>query len=207
MACHYCPDCLNFRSFGQWRFCNAALAGFVMMSAICYPFILQQPMGRCPTFYGAVYVAAQPVSHGPLKSPHIPQGMIAFILVCRNPQPYTRPLMRWRPLHLALLLFEALWLNVVVPGHTRGIIPLAGSPCCCACHRSAPCDKSHPRPAQNPDNCAICAFAARITPPPAIDLVPPFLRRVALAIIPAPPCPTLPPVLIAYDGRAPPATG
>jgi len=59
--------------------------------------------------------------------------------------------MRWRPGHLVLLLFQAFWLNVVVPGHTRGSVPLPGS-CGEAAHVGtvADCcggpDKSHPAP-------------------------------------------------------------
>src|SRR4051794_40481762 len=102
--------------------------------------------------------------------------------------------MRFRPGHLALLLFQAIWLNVIVPGHTRGVVALPGADCqaCDAAAASLPtrascCDSSPtrsqrqtPNPSGRASRCAVCAFAARLTVPPVIDLTPPalgFLER------------------------------
>jgi hypothetical protein len=98
--------------------------------------------------------------------------------------------MRWRPGHLAFLLFQAIWLNVVLPGHTRGIVTLAGASCsacatqagddagraaankhCCSASPASHQARHDPTPRQKA-NCAICAFAARITPPPPISVIP-----------------------------------
>src|SRR5262245_48829752 len=82
-----------------------------------------------------------------------------------------------RMIALFLLIFPAFFLNIVVPGHTRGLITLAGggaSPdsqrqitdSCCASHSHG----SHSAPSQKDRaNCAICHLAARYTPPPVVD--------------------------------------
>jgi hypothetical protein len=116
---------------------------------------------------------------------------------------------RWRPLHLAILLFQFFWLNVIVPGHRRGMVQMPGSPAacpCCCC--DAPITKSpnskSQAPAGNPGNCAICNFMAHLTLPAPIDfsLAPlRFLhhispeRAVSLAARR---------VLLPFDGRGPP---
>ena len=124
--------------------------------------------------------------------------------------------MRWRPGILALLLFQALWLNVIVPGHTRGVITLPGfepAPrqaqasashgCCSSPSPSDPSDDPQPGDGRAA-NCAICFFAARLTLPPAIDLTPAPLTLLeirnfprAQALISLDPIPT-------YLGRGPP---
>jgi hypothetical protein len=122
----------------------------------------------------------------------------------------------------ALLVFQAIWLNVIVPGHTRGVVTLAGtSPAVESCHAVAK-TKCCPSKGTSDDeksdsespvdegerkaNCAVCYFAARIAPPPAVDLLPSPLEIVR----PSPPVPshlvdsldTLP----TYYGRGPPRT-
>lgn len=113
--------------------------------------------------------------------------------------------MRWRWTRIALLVFQAVWLNVIVPGHTRGIVPLPGS--CCAANSSCYSDgrslaaatstasrdvsntgrsRHVPLPRDNASRCAICQFAARLTLPPAVDYVPPLL---GLALVLDPPAP------------------
>ena len=123
--------------------------------------------------------------------------------------------MRRRGLTIALLLFEALWLNVIVPGHTRGIVGLPGEQCaacetcadtsCYRCSRTSQGD-SHKQPVGDPAaHCAICHFAARVSLPVAIDLTPPKLHLVGLI---ADECPARPSTIefsTPYDGRAPPA--
>jgi hypothetical protein len=126
--------------------------------------------------------------------------------------------MRFRPGHLALLIFQAIWLNVILPGHTRGVVTTPGSECSACESSSAPqrttcCDAAAaattkrgqaPDPAGRAQHCALCAFAARLTLPPVIDLTPAplgFLERMTLA----PPARAQSIQLIpTYDGRAPP---
>jgi hypothetical protein len=71
-----------------------------------------------------------------------------------------------------LILFQLVWLNVVLPGHTRGLVTV-GQPCesparCCAQKSKVPGSKS-PTPDQQ-KRCAICAFAAALSTPPVINI-------------------------------------
>jgi hypothetical protein len=74
-----------------------------------------------------------------------------------------------------LLAYQALFLNVLLPGHTRGAITLDGkhtAPCCC-CGGGAdrPAGKGPAVPSQRDrDHCAICQFAAGITSVPMLYL-------------------------------------
>jgi hypothetical protein len=124
--------------------------------------------------------------------------------------------MRRRGLSIALLVFEALWLNVIVPGHTRGIVPLPGSACprcqaklALAGHDGLGTSRQHPddqKPCGDPaGNCAICHFAVRLTLPPVIDLTPPRLQLIATCPVAraVAPCSLHP--KLTYHGRAPPA--
>ena len=93
--------------------------------------------------------------------------------------------MRLRPFHLALLAFQVLWLNVIVPGHTRGIVKLPGSPAdapqscpmCDAAKAATPTKGTDGTKGKGDpvDGCAICFFAAHLATPPVIDLAPPPL--------------------------------
>ena len=112
-----------------------------------------------------------------------------------------------RAFTIALLLFEALFLNVVIPGHTRGMIQLPGSaplPACCAAKHS----DSKQTPAENDrtSHCALCAFAARITIPPTIDFAPPPTGL--LAVLPPPTAQGVEVVAFPFPffGRAPPTS-
>lgn len=84
----------------------------------------------------------------------------------------------------SLILFQFLWLNVIIPGHTRGAITIpdsssaggetAAADTCCAVPAS-PADGEDGRP--TPDErrrCAVCYLAAGYTIPPVftIDLAP-----------------------------------
>ncbi len=78
-----------------------------------------------------------------------------------------------------LLVYQAVFLNVVLPGHTRGAVTLdgkhtAGGPCCCCGGDEGttrrPVGQGPAGPSRRDrDHCAICSFAARVTPPPAFD--------------------------------------
>ena len=88
-------------------------------------------------------------------------------------------LRRWFTLGIAM--FEAFFLNVIVPGHQRGIVQLPGAqlapviqvcPFCCAgdsSSRSHSKDSKDNSPANRPGTCAICAFAAHLSVPPVFD--------------------------------------
>ena len=88
---------------------------------------------------------------------------------------------------LALVIFELIWLNVIIPGHTRGCVTMpcgcsegsAASAAAVACPLCAAAEAkgSHhsPTPADR-EHCALCFFAAHLSIPPAIDLSAPRLR-------------------------------
>ncbi|HEY7089187.1 MAG TPA: hypothetical protein VH518_13915 [Tepidisphaeraceae bacterium] len=71
--------------------------------------------------------------------------------------------MRRRSLRILFAVLWFFWTGVIIPGHTRGSIPVAGSrPCgsCCA----SPQDKSKPDAPRSTTNCAICNLAAKLMP-------------------------------------------
>jgi hypothetical protein len=84
-----------------------------------------------------------------------------------------------RAVAIALLIFQSLWLNVVLPGHTRGAVTLPGyeKPSATSVgHGCCPTSDSDPSDSDKPDgraaHCAVCFFAARLSLPCAIDLTP-----------------------------------
>jgi hypothetical protein len=128
-------------------------------------------------------------------------------------------LMRSRGFRLALLAFQFLWLNVIVPGHRRGVVLLPGTGCS-ACESAAvpsehpvkpvrSCCSHHPGktpavPSGNADHCAICFFAARLSPAVAVDFTHPPLQLVGYAAV-EPICSSRSTdLLLTYLGRAPP---
>ncbi len=121
---------------------------------------------------------------------------------------------RWRPGHIALLIFQGLWLNVILPGHTRGLVTLpgstvqnkAGDDCgsCCTPNPETSQDES-----QSDENraarCAVCFFAMRVTPPPVVDLRPPAMALLGIDAPPSPATFVSHEHRLTYLGRAPPA--
>src|SRR3954471_16463047 len=110
-----------------------------------------------------------------------------------------------RTFTIILLLVEAMFFNVVIPGHARGMIELPGSapgPACCAAKHGKP--NQTPCDSKRAAHCAVCAFAARMTVPPVVDFVLPpsgFVETVTTRAI-APIDVTSYP--LPYFGRAPP---
>ncbi len=132
--------------------------------------------------------------------------------------------MRKRPLHILVLLWQAVWLLMIVPGHTRGQIVLPGTydpptatrddgrpgisalAGCCSVTSSTSSNDGEPEPMseQRKANCAVCHFAARMSVAVALVFVLP--PPVVVEEVPA-----LPPV-VAYvcedvrvlDARGPP---
>lgn len=125
--------------------------------------------------------------------------------------------MHSRAFRVALLVFEALWLNVIVPGHQRGIVRLPGESCpaceadtrvreCCHTQTTKESVPAKHNPAGDPaQHCAICYFAARLCTPPVIDLSPPPLRLAEQLPFPAAHIRESSQVFPTYYGRAPPA--
>jgi hypothetical protein len=109
---------------------------------------------------------------------------------------------------IALLIFQALWLNVILPGHTRGIIALPGArgaskaSTCCTDSKSKP--DAPAKPAPRPSACAVCFFAARLTLPEVIDLSPPALGLLDTIDIPLAQQVVDTRCLIPFNGRGPP---
>lgn len=113
---------------------------------------------------------------------------------------------------LFLLAIEAVFLNLIVPGHTRGVITLTGKSSCasladlgcplCA-HRSSDNPKQAPT-GKDRSECAICQLAICILSPPAIDL---GLGELGLLKIIPPPNSeeaAVAAMVRTYDGRGPP---
>src|SRR5262249_10340484 len=77
-------------------------------------------------------------------------------------------------------LFQAIWLNAVLPGHARGVVSLSGQICpqCCQHDQHGSSETKQSNPVQRSANCALCSLAARLTLPPTIDLRPPGLGLV-----------------------------
>jgi hypothetical protein len=130
----------------------------------------------------------------------------------------TLPCMYSRAIRIALLIVEALWLNVIVPGHQRGVVPLPGESCsacevdnavrkCChtlATGSSAPAKQ---KPGGDPaQRCAICHFAARLCTPPVINFTPPRLGLAEILEPPAPRSALSVRVPLVLRDRAPPFT-
>ena len=120
---------------------------------------------------------------------------------------------RGRSFRIALLVFQTLWLNVIVPGHQRGVVSLPGEaqsschaaaarPCCGSGHPGGP-NKSG-KPGDPALHCAICYFAARVTPTPPIVFAPEPLRLLEVLNPEAAPARAAIPFILSYDGRAPP---
>lgn len=96
---------------------------------------------------------------------------------------------RCRPFHLFLLVFEFIWLGIVIPVHTRGIVSM-GDTCPNCVARESHCPHCHPgknEPAPHQDQgCAICNFAMHLTLPPLYDCRPAALGVVELLPIARP---------------------
>jgi hypothetical protein len=110
---------------------------------------------------------------------------------------------------ILLLVIQAIFFNIVVPGHTRGVIVMegykGGMASCCGEHSSSSSSKEPSK--DRAGNCAICNFAAHVTMPPVIDLRLPELgflhfRQVELAGV----CVT-PECMLTCYGRGPPVVG
>lgn len=122
--------------------------------------------------------------------------------------------MRFRWFHLALILFETFFLNVVIPGHQRGIVQLPGANtqsasscpfCCCESTAQNHPNKSHSNdPPKHPETCAICAFAAHLTIPPVFDCTPEALKLLCPVINDVAHSPATCHVILPFDERGPP---
>lgn len=126
-----------------------------------------------------------------------------------------------RSAKILLLAFQVVWLTAILPGHTRGLVLLAGAEADGQCHavraeaegKAHACcpagkhDESdqHPTKSNRAANCAVCHLAVRMVIATAPDLaprpsgladnVPPAMRECPLAL----------PLQLAYHSRGPPA--
>jgi hypothetical protein len=94
---------------------------------------------------------------------------------------------------ICLLIYQAIFLNVVLPGHTRGAITLTGNSKlagiladgCCPRRDRGHADKNKIPTPKDRENCALCHMAARITAAPAVNLTLPKLGLTELLSVPA----------------------
>jgi len=114
---------------------------------------------------------------------------------------------RW--LRIAILVFEALWLNVLVPGHQRGCIQVPGAQAVASCPlcepHSSPVDSKSHAPIDRSGTCAICFFAAHLSVPPRIDFTLPPLQLLGLVEAQTARNLVARLVQVPFDGRGPPA--
>jgi hypothetical protein len=112
-----------------------------------------------------------------------------------------------------LLVFQALFLNVIVPGHTRGVITLSGKNSlasmadlgCPFCSGPLKNDPKKAPSRQDQSECAICHLAVRLTIAPVIDF---RLGELGLLEIIPPPMPEQAPACVVVSVqycRGPPA--
>lgn len=89
-------------------------------------------------------------------------------------------------LRIAILVWFAGWLVLVMPGHKRGMVTLPDaavaddSASCCepkpsCCDPDDPADQPGDRPSDPAKHCAICFLKAHLTDPPPVTLYSPFL--------------------------------
>ena len=107
-----------------------------------------------------------------------------------------------------LIVQQFVWLNIVIPGHTRGRFTLPGSSsraCCGAARgRSSPNNPADP-PSGDRARCAICFYATSTCTPPVIDCSPGKLGLLETLDSPAVPISRSADFRVTYYGRAPPA--
>lgn len=115
-----------------------------------------------------------------------------------------------RRLRWSFILFQLLWLNAVVPGHTRGAVTMPGSTPAAAREADSCCDESHHGKKQSPTpdqqkRCAVCYFAIGIHLPPVVSFD--HLQLGLIGTLPIPPPVTFESTraILPYHGRAPPA--
>jgi hypothetical protein len=113
-----------------------------------------------------------------------------------------------------LLVYQALFLNVVLPGHTRGAVTMDGKHtpgccCCCACRGDAHAAGDKPAPTPSPgdrDKCALCNFAAGLISVPPVRLVLPDLGLLKRLPLPGPAVAVAADFLPTYFACGPPAS-
>jgi hypothetical protein len=118
---------------------------------------------------------------------------------------------------ILLLVYQAVFLNVFIPAHTRGQFTLddrtpspatahltRGGGGCCAPHSSSRPSDPTPTPADRA-NCAVCHLATHYTPPPVTDLRPEPLGFAHLLEPTVTQAPVTLHASLPYHGRAPPA--
>ncbi len=102
-----------------------------------------------------------------------------------------------RSFRVFLLVFEALFLNVVIPGHTRGMITLSGKESvhgiadlgCPFCCDSGTRPRKDAPTRQDRQDCAICHLALCLTTVPPADLRLGELGLLPLLVLPVRPMP------------------
>src|SRR5687767_1836769 len=99
-----------------------------------------------------------------------------------------------RTIRWAFILFQCIWLNTVMPGHTRGVVTLPGSEASCHIEQASKCcpnekgnndsDSRAPTGDQK-QRCAVCYFAAGLSTPPPVVFWQPVAGHVQiLSILP-----------------------
>jgi hypothetical protein len=123
-------------------------------------------------------------------------------------------LLAMRSARWCFILFQAIWLGVMMPGHVRGAFTMPGTASalrasagadeesCCASRVS---HESEGRPTQDQKSrCAMCHFAAGLSTPPVVSFAHADLGLVSLLPLPPPQVVSFERFPLPYDATAPP---
>ena len=96
--------------------------------------------------------------------------------------------MRGRPLRISILFVQVVWLNAVLPGHTRGQVVMPGGESAAVartCQNPArPCHSKDPSSPERKARCAVCFFAIRMVSVPVLVLKAPEMALLATLAVP-----------------------
>jgi hypothetical protein len=101
---------------------------------------------------------------------------------------------------ILLVIFEAIWLNAFLPGHTRGIVTIGESTCCASKHKDKKSEQQ-----DRVKHCAVCFFAARLTSSPTLVIELPPLAKLDEAPPQHPIALTSVNRIAVFDSRGPPS--
>src|SRR5688500_18614656 len=116
--------------------------------------------------------------------------------------------MRWRSFRIAFLAFQVVWLNAVLPGHTRGAVTLDGQAAQSVCQKGCAQHEQQSgkkEQGERSKRCAICFHAARLSTAAPVDFTPARLLETGLIEVPKAEGVASVQRIHVYDGRGPPA--
>ena len=115
-----------------------------------------------------------------------------------------------RRIRIALIVYQVAWLNVVLPGHTRGAVTVPGyqpsiAKACCATDRSGARHDEDAESRERARHCAVCHFAAMLSVAPQLVIALPRLGLLETLPVPPPHACDSWELRLTPNSRAPPA--